>query len=129
MPSPAWFTSSASTGASARTAGRKAGWCMGLQLSGRGGRLPRTLAQAEPGSKPSIPPRQQPPRDHLRLDLGGALEDVEDARVAEHAGDLLLLGVPVADVQHPKSSGRGKSLGERVDLGGLRRIQNKIKTH
>jgi hypothetical protein len=41
---------------------------------------------------------QQPPRDHLRLDLRRALEDRQDARVAEHAADRVFEREAVAAV-------------------------------
>ena len=41
---------------------------------------------------------QEPPCDHLRLDLGGALEDVEDAGVAQHPADRVLERIAVAAV-------------------------------
>ena len=51
--------------------------------------------RARHGDDPSVQPDddalvgafEQAAGDHLRLDLGGALEDVEDARVAQHAAD------------------------------------------
>src|SRR5258706_15321858 len=41
---------------------------------------------------------QQSPRDDLRLNLGGAFEDVEDARVAQDAAHRIFHGKAVAPV-------------------------------
>src|SRR5690349_4179655 len=43
-----------------------------------------------------IPARDEAAGDDLRLDLGGALEDVQDARVAQHPADRIFEGVAVA---------------------------------
>src|SRR5262245_42880709 len=51
-----------------------------------------------PSEGESVPSAQQPARHDLRLDLGGAFEDVEDPRVAEDAADRVFLGVAVAAV-------------------------------
>src|SRR6516165_6991652 len=50
---------------------------------------------------------EQAPRDHLRLDLGCALEDVEDAGVAEHARDRIFEREAVAAVDLERIVGRG----------------------
>src|SRR3546814_17850650 len=62
--------------------------------------------------------------DDLRLDLGGAFEDVEDARVAEHAGDLVLLGVAVAAVhlQRVVGVGPGDARAQQFRHAGLDEI-------
>lgn len=44
----------------------------------------------------SVALRQQPAADHLGLDLGCALEDVEDSGVAQHAADLVFQRIAVA---------------------------------
>ena len=46
----------------------------------------------------SVPAFQQPPGNHLRLNFGRTLEDVEDARIAEHAADRVFEGEAVAAV-------------------------------
>src|SRR3954454_3275654 len=45
-----------------------------------------------------VAPAEQTAGDHLRLDLRRTLEDAEDARVAQHAADLVLGRVAVAAV-------------------------------
>ena len=45
-----------------------------------------------------VTPTQQTPCDHLSLDLGRALEDIQDPGVAEHAGDRVFHRVTVAAV-------------------------------
>ena len=51
-------------------------------------RTPGAVVSDPEGLTPSlIRPLEQAPRDDLRLDLVRALEDLEDARVAEHAAD------------------------------------------
>ena len=47
---------------------------------------------------PSIPAFEQPPRDHLRLNFRRALENVEDAGVAQHARDRIFQRETVAAV-------------------------------
>lgn len=56
-------------------------------------------------------PEQPPPRDHLRVDLGRTLEDVEDAGVARHAADLVLRGIAVAAVDLERVAGTGPGDG------------------
>src|SRR5262245_31643352 len=41
---------------------------------------------------------EQPPSNYLRLDFGGALEDIEDARVAENSRNRKFEGKTVAAV-------------------------------
>src|SRR5579859_4922002 len=64
---------------------------------------------------------QQAPRDDLRLDLGGALEDVEDARIAENARDRKLEGEAVAAVDLNRIVGRrpGDAGGKELGHAGL----------
>ena len=76
------------------------------------------LSSARNRDRRSVPPRrEQAPRDHLGLDLGGALEDVEDAGVAEHAADLVLLGIAIAAVDLQRVVGVGKGPLDPKNLG------------
>src|SRR3546814_19877715 len=75
-------------------------------------RLAGVMAAAEPRSRrrrgraqlPGPPafalalvaPFDQPARDHLRLNLGRAFEDVEDARVAQQPADLIFQSIAIA---------------------------------
>ena len=79
----------------------------------------RLLQQARPCQCPEreLLLAQQPPCDHLRLDLGRTLEDVEDARVAQHAADLVLGGVAVAAVDLERVVGAGPGDGSTQQLG------------
>ncbi len=63
---------------------------------------------------PLILPLQQPPRDDVRLDLGGGLEDVEDAGVAQDAGDFVFHRVAVAavDLQGVVGVGPGRAAAQ-----------------
>ncbi len=69
---------------------------------GVAGRInPRLGGARRPGSA------QQPPRDHLGLDLGRALEDVEDPRVAQDPADPVFQREAVAAVNLQRVVGRG----------------------
>src|SRR5262249_18926011 len=71
---------------------------------------------------PSIPPlSEQTPRDHLRLDLGGALEDVQDARIAENPADRILERETVAavDLHRIVGSSPGDARAEQLGHAGL----------
>ena len=59
---------------------------------------------------------QQPPRDHLRLNLRRAFEDVEDAGVAQHARDRIFEREAVAAVDLQRVVGRrpGDARGEQL---------------
>src|SRR3546814_12856856 len=65
----------------------------------------------------SVAPARQAARDHLRLNLCRALEDVEDARVAQDAADLIFQRIAVAAVDLQRRVGvrpggaRGEQLG------------------
>ena len=59
---------------------------------------PSPQGSAASAAGPSIAPFQQPSRDYLRLDFRRALEDVEDARVAEDARDRIFQREAVAAV-------------------------------
>ena len=64
---------------------------------------------------------QQPPRAHLRLDLSRTLEDIQDARVAQHAADLVLRGVAVAavDLERVVGAGPGDGCTQEPGAAGL----------
>src|SRR5438045_3668191 len=68
-----------------------------------------------------VPPAQQPSRDHLRLDLRGALEDIENACIAEDAGDRVFGRVPVAavDLERVVGVGPGGARGQELRHAGL----------
>ena len=51
--------------------------------------------------------RQQSPRNHLRLDFGGTLENIEDACVAKHSADRVFQRVAIAAVDLQRIVGRG----------------------
>ena len=69
---------------------------------GVAGRInPRLGGARRPGSA------QQPPRDHLGLDLGRALEDVEDPRVAQDTADPVFQREAVAAVNLQRVVRRG----------------------
>src|SRR5712675_3197140 len=59
--------------------------------------------------------------DDLRLDLGGALEDIEDARVAQHPADRIFERVAVAamDLQRVVGVRPGDPRGEQFGHSGL----------
>src|SRR5690606_7595688 len=65
----------------------------------------------------SVAALKQAAGDHLRLDFGGALEDIEDARVAEHATHRIFEREAVAAMNLERVVGRrpgdarGKKLG------------------
>ena len=61
---------------------------------------------------PSIPALQQPPRDHLRLDLRCALEDVQYPGVAQHAADLVFQREALAAVDLQGVVGGGPGLAQ-----------------
>src|ERR1700682_3024569 len=64
---------------------------------------------------------QQPPRDDLRLNLGGAFEDVEDARVAEDAAHRIFHCESVAAVNLHRvvGGGPGDAGAEELRHAGL----------
>jgi hypothetical protein len=70
---------------------------------------PRSVHAAEPHSPGTreiiVVLRDQPARNHLRLDFRRALEDVEDARVAQDAADLEFQGIAVAAVNLERGIG------------------------
>src|SRR5258708_25467195 len=78
------------------------------------------LSPTRPNS-PSIPPIQQPSRDHLRLDLGRALENRENARVAQYPRNLVFEGKPVAamDLDRVVGGGPGDPCGQKLRHAGL----------
>src|SRR5262249_54457386 len=78
-------------------------------------------SSTQPTSHASIRRAEQPARDHLRLDLRRALEDVEDARVAENARDRKLEREAVAavDLDRIVGVGPGDAGGEQLRHAGL----------
>ena len=69
---------------------------------------------SKPEPPPSIRPLQQPSRNHLRLNLCRALENIQNPRVAQHAADGVLQRKPVAavDLQRVVGVGPGDAGGE-----------------
>src|SRR6266481_7004749 len=69
----------------------------------------------------SIPAGDQAAGDDLRLNFGGALEDVEDAGVAQHPTDRIFEGVAVAamDLQGVIGVRPGDTGGEQLGHAGL----------
>src|SRR5580704_864259 len=68
-----------------------------------------------------IPARDEAAGDDLRLDLGGALEDVQDAGVAQHPADRIFEGVAVAavDLQGVVGVRPGDPCGKQLGHAGL----------
>src|ERR1700730_3746831 len=68
-----------------------------------------------------VAPGKQAAGEHMRLDLGGAFEDVEDACIAEHAADAIFHGIAVAavDLQRIVGIGPGGARGEQLRHAGL----------
>src|SRR6185437_16401396 len=68
-----------------------------------------------------VPSGQQAAGDDMGLDLSGALEDVEDAGVAEDAADRVFEGVAVAamDLQRVVGIGPGGARGDQLRHAGL----------
>src|SRR5690606_2543553 len=64
---------------------------------------------------------EQAARNHMRLNFGCALEDVEDARVAQHAADLVFQRIAVAavDLQRRVGIAPGDAGGEQLGHAGL----------
>src|SRR3546814_16197169 len=63
-----------------------------------------------------VAPFDQPARDHLRLNLGRAFEDVEDARVAQQPADLIFERIAIAamDLQARVGVRPGGARGEQL---------------
>src|SRR5579883_2569857 len=89
----------------------------------------RKIETAEPsrrpdgiaGNSPSIPPAEEPAGDDIGLDLGRALEDVADARIAEHAADRIFERVAIAamDLERVVGIGPGGARGQELRHPGL----------
>src|SRR5215475_4411399 len=60
-----------------------------------------------PRQQSSIPPIQEPSRDYLCLDFSRALENRENARVAQYPGNLVFERKPVAAMDLDRVVGRG----------------------
>src|SRR6185369_8282039 len=69
----------------------------------------------------SVASLDKPAADHLGLDLGCALEDVEYARIAEHAADRIFHRITIAavDLQRVVGIRPGDSRGEQLGHSGL----------
>src|SRR5271168_1374798 len=121
-------SSSASAASTAATKARRSSLLSALRRSGRfsamramrsAGRSTRRISAIR--FSPSVASREQAARDHLGLDLGGALEDVQDARIAQHAADRVFLGIAVAamDLQRVIGVRPGDPRGEQLGHAGL----------
>src|SRR3954466_13040049 len=101
MPSPAFCRINALAPSHTTTQSPSPIFMLGTSKGGMLRPLDRNIDVLQRRDGDSVAAVQQPAGDDMRLDFGGALEDVEDARIAQYArhGVLQREAVPAMDLQ------------------------------